>query len=110
MSIMQVNFFFFPKYLAQCSIVERLINSLMMHGRNNGKKLMVVRIFKHAVEIIHLLADQNPILVIVDAVINRYVCAGIRNRFSYYGLYIFGNNFYHVSMKGFVTNKWHRLV
>merc|ERR1712053_43616 len=23
---------------AQCPIVERLVNSLMMHGRNNGKK------------------------------------------------------------------------
>merc|ERR1712205_64623 len=25
---------------AQCPIVERVVNSLMMHGRNNGKKLM----------------------------------------------------------------------
>jgi small subunit ribosomal protein S5e len=25
---------------AQCPIVERLTNSLMMHGRNNGKKVM----------------------------------------------------------------------
>lgn len=56
---------------AQCPIVERLTNSLMMHGRNNGKKLMAVRIVKHAMEIIHLLTDQNPIQVIVDAVINR---------------------------------------
>ena len=29
---------------AQCPIVERLVNALMMHGRNNGKKLMAVRI------------------------------------------------------------------
>lgn len=57
---------------AQCPIVERLTNSLMMHGRNNGKKLMAVRIVKHAMEIIHLLTDLNPIQVIVDAVINRY--------------------------------------
>ncbi|KAF7831190.1 40S ribosomal protein S5 [Senna tora] len=56
---------------AQCPIVERLTNSLMMHGRNNGKKLMAVRIIKHAMEIIHLLTDQNPVQVIVDAVINR---------------------------------------
>ena len=56
---------------AQCPIVERLTNSLMMHGRNNGKKLMAVRIVKHAMEIIHLLTDQNPIQVIVDAIINR---------------------------------------
>jgi small subunit ribosomal protein S5e len=55
---------------AQCPIVERLTNSLMMHGRNNGKKLMAVRIVKHAFEIIHLLTDQNPIQVIVDAIIN----------------------------------------
>ena len=36
---------------AQCPIVERLSSSLMMHGRNNGKKLMAVRIVKHAMEI-----------------------------------------------------------
>ena len=43
----------------------------MMHGHNNGNKLMVVRIVKHAMEIIHLLIDQNPIQVIVDVIINR---------------------------------------
>ncbi|CAA6668163.1 unnamed protein product [Spirodela intermedia] len=56
---------------SQCPIIERLTNSLMMHGRNNGKKLMAVRIVKHAMEIIHLLTDANPIQVIVDAIINR---------------------------------------
>ena len=55
---------------AQCPIVERLASSLMMHGRNNGKKMLAVRIVKHAMEIIHLLTDQNPIQVVVDAVIN----------------------------------------
>ncbi|KAG6744911.1 hypothetical protein POTOM_051552 [Populus tomentosa] len=55
---------------AQCPIVERLTNSLQMHGRNNGKKLKAVTIVKHAMEIIHLLTDQNPIQVIVDAVVN----------------------------------------
>ena len=58
---------------AQCPVVERLTNSLMMHGRNNGKKLMAVRIVKHAFEIIHLLTDQNPIQVAVDAIINTGV-------------------------------------
>lgn len=53
--------------------MERLTNSLMMHGRNNGKKLMAVRIVKHAMEIIHLLTDANPIQIIVDAVINRSI-------------------------------------
>ena len=55
---------------AQCPIVERLTNSLMMHGRNNGKKLLAVRIIKHCFEIIHLLTDQNPIQVVVNAIIN----------------------------------------
>ena len=37
---------------AQCPIIERLTNSLMMKGRNNGKKLMAVRIVAHAFEIV----------------------------------------------------------
>ena len=37
--------------------------SLMMKGRNNGKKLLALRIVAHAFEIIHLLTDQNPIQV-----------------------------------------------
>jgi small subunit ribosomal protein S5e len=48
---------------AQCPIVERLTNSLMMKGRNNGKKLMAVRIVKHSFEIIHLLTGENPLQV-----------------------------------------------
>merc|ERR1711924_517283 len=55
---------------AQCPIAERLACSLMMHGRNNGKKLMANRIVKHTFDIIHLLTDQNPIQIVVDAVIN----------------------------------------
>merc|ERR1712121_323658 len=55
---------------AQCPIVERLTNSLMMHGRNNGKKLMTVRIVKHSFEIIHLLTGENPLQVLCDAIIN----------------------------------------
>ena len=38
--------------------MERLVNSMMMHGRNNGKKLMTVTIVKHAFEIIHLLTGE----------------------------------------------------
>ncbi len=34
---------------------------------------MQVRIVKHAFEIIHLLTDQNPIQITVDAIINRLV-------------------------------------
>merc|ERR1712098_480903 len=55
---------------ALCPIVERLVCSLMFHGRNTGKKQMAVRIVKHAFEIIHLLSDRNPIEVLVDAVKN----------------------------------------
>merc|ERR1711924_5978 len=55
---------------AMCPIVERLCVSMMMHGRNNGKKCMAVRIVKHSFEIIHLLTDKNPIQVLVDAVKN----------------------------------------
>lgn len=71
----------------------------MMNGRNNGKKLMAVRIVAHAFEIvslpiphlhklnigspksarmlltpnlfqIHIMTDQNPIQVAVDAIVN----------------------------------------
>lgn len=55
---------------AQCPIIERLVNALMYHGRNNGKKMMAMRIVQHAFEIIHLLTDQNPIRILVQAVQN----------------------------------------
>merc|ERR1739845_131770 len=55
---------------AQCPIVERLVNALMMHGRNNGKKMMAVRIVRHSFEIIHLLTGENPLQVLCDAIIN----------------------------------------
>ena len=42
----------------------------MMHGRNNGKKLLTVRIVKHSFEIIHLLTGENPLQVLVNAIIN----------------------------------------
>merc|ERR1711982_266173 len=54
---------------AQCPLIERMTNSLMMHGRNNGKKLMAVRIMKHTFEIISLLTSLNPLQVFVDAII-----------------------------------------
>ena len=36
----------------------------MMNGRNNGKKIMAVRIVQHAFEIIHLVTEQNPVQVL----------------------------------------------
>ena len=55
---------------AQCPVVERLACCLMRHGRNTGKKLLACRIVKHALEIVHVLTDQNPVQVLVDAIIN----------------------------------------
>merc|ERR1711959_660898 len=55
---------------AQCPIIERITNSLMMHGRNNGKKILAVRIMKHTCDIIALTTGENPIQVIVDAVVS----------------------------------------
>ncbi|KAH7818719.1 putative 40S ribosomal protein S5-1 [Monocercomonoides exilis] len=59
-----------PFKKASCPIVERLVNSLMMHGRNNGKKLMAVRIVKHCFEYINLMTDKNPIQILADAIQN----------------------------------------
>jgi len=55
---------------ALCPIVERVVNSLMMHGRNNGKKLLTMRIIKHSFEIIHLVTGENPLKILVDAIKN----------------------------------------
>ncbi|GMH39870.1 hypothetical protein BSKO_07774 [Bryopsis sp. KO-2023] len=55
---------------ASCPIVERLTCSLMMHGRNNGKKLLACRIVRHAFDLIHLLSGENPIQVLVTAIEN----------------------------------------
>lgn len=54
---------------AQCPVTERLVNALMRKGRNSGKKIKAVRIVRHALEIIHLLTDKNPLQVVVEAVI-----------------------------------------
>eukprot|EP00826_Nyctotherus_ovalis_P012765 TRINITY_DN133_c0_g1_i4.p2 TRINITY_DN133_c0_g1~~TRINITY_DN133_c0_g1_i4.p2 ORF type:complete len:179 (-),score=52.79 TRINITY_DN133_c0_g1_i4:641-1177(-) len=51
-----------------CPFVERMINSLMMHGRNAGKKLMAIKIMKQTLEIIHLMTGKNPLQVLVTAI------------------------------------------
>jgi len=56
--------------IAQCPIIERLVNALMFHGRNCGKKALAVRIVKHALEIINLMMARNPLEVLVEAVMN----------------------------------------
>ncbi|KAJ7921097.1 hypothetical protein B0H13DRAFT_2318671 [Mycena leptocephala] len=44
---------------------------LTMKGSNNDKKLPAMRIVAHVFEIIHLLADQSSIQVLVDAVVKN---------------------------------------
>jgi small subunit ribosomal protein S5e len=53
-----------------CPIVERLANSLMMKGRNSGKKQLALRIVKQALELIHLQTGENPLQVLIDAISN----------------------------------------
>jgi hypothetical protein len=48
---------------AQCPIVERLVDCLMFHGRNTGKKCLAIRMVKQAFEIIELMTGKNPIEV-----------------------------------------------
>ena len=55
---------------SMCPILERLTCALMMHGRNNGKKIKAIKILKQSFEIIFLLTEKNPIQVLIDAIIN----------------------------------------
>lgn len=55
---------------ARTSIVERFVTHLMQHGRNSGKKRMVIRLFREACAIMHKLGGENPIQLLVDACIN----------------------------------------
>ena len=53
-----------------CPIIERMTNSLMMHGRNNGKKNLAGAIIKQALEIVHLATNKNPLETVLDAIAN----------------------------------------
>jgi small subunit ribosomal protein S5e len=55
---------------ARCPLVERVVCALMMHGRNNGKKIKAIRILKNSLEIINILTEKNPIQVLIEAIIN----------------------------------------
>ena len=54
----------------QCPIVERLTNTLMRHGRNNGKKNIAIQIVRQALDIIHLITNRNPVALVLEAVSN----------------------------------------
>jgi small subunit ribosomal protein S5e len=53
-----------------CPIVERLLNSLMMKGRNSGKKQLAIRAVRQALDIINLTTGENPLQVLIDAIAN----------------------------------------
>ncbi|KAM0680919.1 hypothetical protein GINT2_000701 [Glugoides intestinalis] len=55
---------------SRTSIVERFVVHLMQHGRNAGKKRMVIRLFKESCAIMHKFTKENPIQLLVDACIN----------------------------------------
>jgi small subunit ribosomal protein S5e len=55
---------------ATMPIIERVIGGLQFHGRNTGKKLKAMRIVRQAMEIIDLQTGENPIQVILDAIVN----------------------------------------
>ena len=51
-------------------IIERLANKLMSPGKNTGKKIMALNVVKSALQIIELKTGNNPIQVLVDAIVN----------------------------------------
>ncbi|MEM4481610.1 MAG: 30S ribosomal protein S7 [Desulfurococcaceae archaeon] len=51
-------------------IVERLLNKLMMPGRNTGKKHLAFNTVKKAFELIHVKTGENPLQVLVRAIEN----------------------------------------
>lgn len=55
---------------AEVPIVERLMNKLMFHGRNTGKKHLAYNIVKKAFDIIYLRTGENPLQVLVRAIEN----------------------------------------
>ncbi len=55
---------------ANVSIVERLINNLMRTEKYTGKKMSAYRVVKEAFEVIEKKTKQNPVQVLVDAIVN----------------------------------------
>lgn len=54
----------------EVNIVERFINKLMRPGKNTGKKMMIMNALEAAFELIDLKTGQNPVQVLVAAVVN----------------------------------------
>ena len=59
-------------------VVERLANKLMSPGKNTGKKLKVLKIVKNSLNIIEHRTGDNPIQILVDAIVNASGSEAIR--------------------------------
>ena len=55
---------------ADVNIVERFTNKLMRHGKNAGKKTIIINAMETAFELISLKTKENPVQVLVNAVQN----------------------------------------
>lgn len=67
------------------NIVERLINDMMRHGREGGKKAKATGIVRNALEIVHLRTGKNPVEVLLRAIENSAPCEET-TRVSYGGI------------------------
>ncbi len=52
------------------NIVERLINKVMREETNTGQKITVYRTVKEAFEIVNKKSGQNPVQMLVNAIVN----------------------------------------
>jgi small subunit ribosomal protein S7 len=52
------------------NVVERLINKVMREETNTGQKINVYNVVKEAFEIVNKKTGQNPVQVLVNAIIN----------------------------------------
>ena len=59
---------------SEISIVERLVNNMMRHGRAGGKKAKALNIVRIAFEIIYLKTSRNPIEILIRAVEKSAPC------------------------------------
>ena len=67
------------------NIVERLINDMMRHGREGGKKAKATGMVRNALDVIHLKTGKNPIEVLLKAIENSAPCEET-TRVSYGGI------------------------
>ena len=65
------------------SLIERFTNGLMRRGPNSGKKGATVSAMNKALDKIHDRTGENPLQILVNAVVNSAPCEGItRIRFG----------------------------